>query len=321
MTQNVKQIIFCVCLSLFICGFSQTGLTAEHFFIADTKRISGKMIKDILQTAKLARQRVDDKVKRPLLLKTEIVLCTTQAEFEEQTHFSSEHILASADPVNNVIFVNLQLLAKSPLEQFLKTFVHEYVHIYLGKMCTRRLPRWLEEGIAMHFAGDWHLSDAIDLALARLSGKYIPLAELEVSFPTEPKKMRLAYLQSYSLVSYILKQRYNRADVSTLVDDLTDPKDGQELISLYWNRLVRDGYELNWRNATKYAIRNFIIILMLAFNTIFWFGVSVLFIIAYFRKRRRQRPLLEEWEQEERIYSSLNDYPSSHQEIEDKDLY
>ncbi|MCD6384341.1 hypothetical protein J7M23_01050 [Candidatus Sumerlaeota bacterium] len=320
MKRITKHILCYVCLSLFISALAQARLTGEHFFITDKKGLSENVIKDILQTAELARQRVTDKVKRPFLLKTEIVLYLTQQEFQERTQHSSEHILASADPAQNVIFVNLQLLAQSPLEQFSKTFVHEYAHIYLGNMCSRRLPRWLDEGIAMHLAGDWHLSDAIDLAVARLSGKYIPLAELEVSFPSDPKRMRLAYLESYSLVSYILKQRYNRADVSVLVDDLTDPEDGQELISLYWNRLVRDGYELNWRNATKYAIRNFIIILMLAFNTIFWFGVSMLLIIAYFRKRRRQRPLLEEWENEERLYSSLDDYRSSHSHKE-KDLY
>ncbi len=312
MAQRISHIFLILLLLFCLSLISGASVSGEHFYIREEKGLSRAILEDIIEAIELARQEITDQVKRPLSQKIEIVLCKTPDEFNQLTNFSSEHILACAVPEKRIIYVNLSLLSRQELEQFHRTMVHEYAHIYLGIMCDRRLPRWLDEGIAMHLSGEWSLNDSINLAFARFFGSHIELSELESTFPGDPRRMRLAYLQSYSLVSLILKERYRNADISVFVNDLTAPSSGLELINLYWNPLVRDGYERYWFNASKYSFRNMLVVLAVAFNTIFWFGVGVLFIVAYIRKRRSVRPLLDEWEFEEHLLSSLNssDYES-----------
>ncbi len=313
---NSIQDTFCALLLLLVFLAFPLVVSAEYrseyFVIYESKGLSGKVINGIIQDAALARHTVTSHVSRPLMTTTEIVLCTTEREFREKTNFNSEHILASARPATNTIFINLSRLSKYPFEQLQRTLIHEYAHIYLGNMCARRLPRWLEEGVVMHLAGEWQLGDALALASARVSGKYIPLAQLEASFPDDPAAMRLAYLESYSLVSYILKSRYDKADIGVFVNDLTDSVDGEEVVSLFWIDMVRDGFEISWRKSTARTIRNWIFVL--SSNAVFWFAVAMLFVFAYLKKRRKQNHILDEWEEEERIYSSLDDKDSFYAE-------
>lgn len=290
---------------MLLCARVNAQLSSHHFFIRENKGLAEKLVLEILQSAELVRQKISDQLKRPLQSRTEIILCLDAQAFEMQTSQSAERILASAKPQQNVIYINLALLGKYPRHQFLQTLTHEYAHIYLGKMCPMSLPRWLDEGIAMHLAGDWQFNDAFSLALARILGNYIPLANIENSFPIEPRAMHLAYLQSYSLVDYILKERYAGSPLSTLIDDLTDPKNGAERISTFWNPFLRDGLESSWRTATKYSVHNWL--LVLSSSSLFGLAMTLLFIFAYIRKRQRYRPKLEQWEREEHFFSHNKD--------------
>ena len=160
----------------------------------------------------------------------------------------------------------------------------------------------------MHLSRDWSFGDSLSFATARLAGRYIPLAELETTFPARKSAMHLAYQQSSSIVSYILKERYDGASVGMLVDDLTDPDKGEELIAIYWNKLIRDGFELSWRQSSRRIARN--TLLIVTSNTFILLVITLLAIYVFFYKKKRQRPLLEEWEAEEKLYASLSDEDS-----------
>ena len=309
-TCRKRHTMRCLLIYIFMLGLVQVSFpvedtTSSYFFISERHGLREPVITDIIAMANIARDRVTSKIKRHFMGHTEIVLCITPEDFQRKTHFSSEHILASADYQTLTIHINLSLLSQHSQKTFLDTLIHEYAHLYLGNKCSPRLPRWFEEGLAMHLAGEWDFNDAFNLALARVAGRYIPLGELEVSFPDDPRMMRLAYLQSYSIVSYILKKRYDGGNVGLLIDDLTNPEGGADLIALYWSNLFRDGLEISWRRSTKTLIRNWFLIL--SSNAVFWFGITVLFIVAYIRKRHRQQPVLESWREEGPYYSSPHD--------------
>lgn len=299
--------------------------TTTYFIISEQHGLSDSVIADLIDMANIARDRVTSKVKRPFMGQAEIVLCMTQDDFQRKTQFSSEHILASADYQTLTIYINLSLLSRHSRKTFLDTLIHEYAHLYLGNKCSPQLPRWFEEGIAMHLAGEWDFNDAFSLALARVGGRYIPLRELEASFPTDPRMMRLAYLQSYSIVSYILTKRYDGGNVGLLIDDLTDTESGSDLIALFWSQLFRDGLQISWRRSTTILIRNWFLIL--SSNAVFWFAISVLFVIAYIRKRRARQPVLESWRHDGPYYSmpqeqngvSDADYVSDYEYFDDEE--
>jgi hypothetical protein len=58
------------------------------------------------------------------------------------------------------------------------------------------------------------------------------------------------------------------------------------------------------------------IALVLTSTTVFWTIVTLLFLTAYIKKRRRQKQLIKSWEGEEQILSSL---PHEEYESEEND--
>ena len=301
-------VILCMAFLLWTPSCGSEVISTAHFYIDEPPDISPSILEELLLAAEKARQEITDKVARPFDKPTRVVVCLTPEEFHHRTNFNSEHILASATAGLNLIHINFKQMSEFPTSQFHKTMLHEYAHIYLGNMCDGALPLWLNEGIAMHMSSDWSVNDMMRFALARLAGKHIPLSEIEAGFPQEENRMRLAYLQSHSIVAWILKERYGGASVFALVDDLTHPTRGAELIALYWNRMIRNGLESSWLKANRRWMRNLIFII--SSQTFLLFLMIMLALLAFYLKRRRRLPILEEWEEEENLYSSLPDNES-----------
>jgi hypothetical protein len=65
-----------------------------------------------------------------------------------------------------------------------KTFLHETHHMLLWQAFRggERVPRWLDEGLAMIWADEWSLSRLNTMTMAVLSGKLLPMDELARHF-------------------------------------------------------------------------------------------------------------------------------------------
>ena len=85
---------------------------------------------------------------------------------------------------------------------------HEYVHLVLFEMTKAKYPQWLSEGLAVFFSQD--LSNYYEeiLAEAVKEDSILPLELLEGDFKKFPdeKLIKLAYSQSYSIVSYLVEK-------------------------------------------------------------------------------------------------------------------
>lgn len=102
-----------------------------------------------------------------------------------------------------------------PMEEVLD---HEIAHIVVGRVLGPRagaLPRWMNEGIATHFA---HEEDAATIALlsdAVTENRLIPLASLSGAFD-RAKASGLAYAQSGSIVAHLESEHRRGASSRTL---------------------------------------------------------------------------------------------------------
>ena len=112
----------------------------------------------------------------------------------------------------------------------LTALIHELAHFVIqdrGFNCFNGLPRWLEEGLAMHAEGG--ISDEMRRAFAeaRLIEQFIPLrsfdvpfspntAETAVQYPHSQDKL-VRYAQSYSLVE-VLKEEFGWEKIGFLID-------------------------------------------------------------------------------------------------------
>lgn len=84
---------------------------------------------------------------------------------------------------------------------------HEFMHVMVREMAGNRVPFWLNEGLAELAAHQQENHPLLQLDAAREAGKLFTMQELEGEFRTiEPTRVRLAYEQSYSFVSYLLER-------------------------------------------------------------------------------------------------------------------
>lgn len=88
--------------------------------------------------------------------------------------------------------------------------VHELVHELLHQYAEpngRLIPRWFHEGLAQHLAGDTYLGAREDDLVWRVgTRRLLPFGDLRESFPRDSDRLRVAYAQSYSFVSWLANE-------------------------------------------------------------------------------------------------------------------
>jgi hypothetical protein len=89
---------------------------------------------------------------------------------------------------------NLMILLKKKNTGLAPVFRHELNHILLGQAFREKekVPRWLDEGLAMILAGEWNLSSMATMTGAVLTGSVLPMEDISRHFPYEESRARIA---------------------------------------------------------------------------------------------------------------------------------
>lgn len=228
-----------------------------------------------------------------------IIFCRDHKEFTQKTQYKNENIYACAVGKKNRIYVNGGAFQMNPSDRILgKVLTHEIAHLLFARNIPEKMPLWLEEGLAMHVAHEMRFGDRLKLAYAKVFNRIIKLRELDLGFPQDEKRMALAYAESYSVVECILQT--NHISLKAFIKGLTRRDEHGSVVSRYWLSYIRENIEMKWRAWLGSHWKN--IILIIIGPTMFWFAISLLFIIAYVKKRKQQKALLEQWENEEDMW-------------------
>lgn len=108
-----------------------------------------------------------------------------------------------AYPALGLVIVDVQTSARGgDVGQVLR---HEIAHVALARAGGNRVPRWFSEGFAILHSGEWSLSRSVVLARAAGADALLPIADLERGWPSSPTDVNLAYAQSVSLVTFLLR--------------------------------------------------------------------------------------------------------------------
>jgi hypothetical protein len=191
---------------------------------------------------------------------------------------------------------NLIVLRKNAGGDILQTFEHEVCHILLGQAFgpDHRVPRWLEEGLAIMIAGQWSLQRMSTMSMAVLTGRVLPMDALARGFPADAERAEIAYCQSFYFISF-LKNRFGDDDFRTFLRQYAAHRDfEQALWKSYYLRW--DELEGMWLDFLK--VRFGWLPLLSSTGTL-WFCASLVFVWAYIRKKRAAREKLRQWEREE----------------------
>ncbi len=256
-----------------------------------------------IQALETAEERLGLEIRQPVSITT----LGSDAEFRRAIGGKSSHLVAVARARRAEILINRPTyFAEGPIEQQ-RTLVHEMAHLIVGRRVQRRLPAWLNEGIAMLTAGQGGYGQGWRVATAGAFGGLIPFERLEQTVAIGPKAQDLAYAQCLSITRFYLKRFYPKAqqsgfDPSPLARALADPAAGPGLVGRLWDPGFRDGLEAQWRGSQRSL---FSWAAVLSGSGFLWFAASGFFLLAYWRKRRMAMLKRQRMEDQERRDAEL----------------
>jgi hypothetical protein len=203
---------------------------------------------------------------------------------------------------------NLIILLKKKNTGLAPVFRHELNHILLGQAFRKKekVPRWLDEGLAMIVAGEWNLSSMAAMTGAVLTGSVLPMEDITTHFPYEESRARLAYAQSFYFISF-LKRKFGDSAFRTFLSVYSKHNN--------FNLAIRRTYYLDWWEVEdlwqQYLRLRFNWIPIITSTGFLWFVASIIFVFGYFHKKRKSRLKLEQWAKEEALIYDENEDEST----------
>jgi hypothetical protein len=145
----------------------------------------------------------------------------------------------------NIILIGIR---PEDLEWGLHATTHELTHVLVGRLtfsCLGDLPTWLNEGLAEYSEGEWNAQAQEQLKEAVASDEIMSVRSLSSSFPEDADKANLAYTQSKSLVSFLIKT-YQKEKILSLLTLLSQGTAIDPALSQVYG-FNQDGLEDAWR--------------------------------------------------------------------------
>lgn len=158
------------------------------------------------------------------------------------------------------------------------------------------LPRWFNEGVATWVQRQWSVRDAFVYSSALVTGPLPTLAEMDRAFATSESGARVAYAASFDFVAWSADE-YGEDVVRRVLRETR--QGGGQSFAESWRAATGvplGESERAWRR-TSLALYRWVPAVTGA-GTL-WVMVTLLFLVAAWRRRARTRDLYERWEEEE----------------------
>ena len=172
---------------------------------------------------------------------------------------------------------------------------HELTHVALtDAVAGHHVPRWFDEGLAIHESGEVPWLRTKTLWDATLAKRLLPLADLDRGFPGDSYEVNEAYAESADFVRFLMRDT-DRARFGSLLQRIR--------AGVSFDRTLEDAYgvdvrklEYEWREELG---RRFGLIPMITGGGLLWVLIAGLAGAAWLKKRRRAKAKLAEWAREE----------------------
>ncbi len=305
------RVIICLCVL-----FCQSGLAwAGKYQQKDTPNFSffynpkeEKELTDIIQQAESIRKKISNDLGMRDNNKIRVYLADSRDEFQklQPAHpWRTKWAVGTAYSELNLIILLSPRALKTNYINLIRTFKHELTHIILGHTFRqKRIPKWLNEGLAMYESKEWSIEYITSMTIAIVNNSLIPLDELTNKFPMDFESASLAYAQSFYLVSYLLTKN-GKASFHEFLNEYSKNNQLEDALEkTYQVDLVQ--LEKQWH---KHLKLRFSIIPMLFSAGGLWFIITLIFIFSYWKKRNESRTTLSHWESAEK---EQNDHHHRH---------
>lgn len=178
-----------------------------------------------------------------------------------------------------------------------EVFRHELAHIALHDAVSREnVPRWFNEGFAVHASREAETARMQALWTATLSGNLIPFRQITRSFPADPTTASVAYAQAADMLRFLMRGGEEHR-FQALIRRIAS---GQTFEAALLDAYATDMFSLEkgWRED---AARRYTFWPVLFGGSLIWIGGFALLMWAYARRRKRANAKLARWAREEAI--------------------
>jgi hypothetical protein len=252
----------------------------------------------LLKEADEFRARVSEDFGQPLLQGVVVRVVRTP---EQMTELAPEgapppaYAAGVAYPSLHVVLLALQAPQTWDAPDLLELLRHELTHVALTEAVgAHHVPRWFDEGLAIHESGELPWARTKTLWDATLGKRLLPLSYLDRGFPSDSYEVNEAYAESADFVRFLMRDT-DRARFGALLQRVRG--------GVPFDRTLEDSYgadvrklEYEWRDELG---RRFGIIPMITGGGLLWVLIAGLAGAAWLKKRRRARAKLAEWAREE----------------------
>jgi hypothetical protein len=291
-----KLIVSTLILSIFFLpnfSFSQPTLSTPRFDIYAYDKNLAKEMKMMLESS---YQKISSFLADTLSQVVSVYLVDSDKEFRSLVGEGfPDWGIGCAIPSQNLIVLKspLHFDYHRPLSELV---THELAHIFLGNLAKGvALPRWLDEGFAMHQSQEWQMGQDIAVARALLTGSLLRLSQIESVNAFRESKAQLAYTESFLAVSYLTSE-YGEGAIRELVDHLASGTN----IDLAFLKTIGSNYLTFQLEFDQYIKSKYNWISFFGDTYFLWVGLAFLIIFLYLAKKRHTKKILKEWELEER---------------------
>jgi len=144
-----------------------------------------------------------------------------------------------------------------------------------------------------------------------LSGRFVPLADIDRAFEADARSAQSAYLESFAFVNW-LADVLGEAAVRDLVVRLWKGEDLAPAARAAFGESIAE-LEARWRSGFLWRYRWIPIVTS---SSTVWLVATVLFVAGGIRKRRRAARVLATWEDAEAVLPAEEDEPGQDDDIE-----
>lgn len=179
-----------------------------------------------------------------------------------------------------------------------KVALHELAHILLNNAVAKAgylVPRWFNEGTAMYFAKELSFEHAVAVSQASLLDSLVSLSEIDKVMSFNSPKATLAYAQSVMAINFLVKN-YKKEAIGNILGNFRNSKNFNDAMISSIGKGVWQ-FEQEWRTHIR---TQYFWYFLLGFESYVWaFIIPVIFILAFFRKKKKRKQLEAKWRMQE----------------------
>jgi len=220
---------------------------------------------------------------------------------------------AVAIPLRRLIVIKSPLIL--PGDKSLGELVaHEYSHVALAQAVRfRRIPRWLDEGMAMYVSAEWGWGDNLAISWAVVLGSVIPLMEVERLNRFEGNRVRVAYSESYLAVKYFI-DTYGVSSLNILLDEI---RAGRNWDDAFLTAIGLDHEAFN-REFSVFLTGRYNLLTLIFDSNILWILLALIIVVGFILSRINRKKRMDELEEYNKYHSTDFDYGDVEEPDEDK---